>query len=165
MTTLFDSRNLNTLWAAIIAETLVRCGLKTAIICPGSRSAPLTIAFVQHPQIESIPILDERSASFFALGIAKQTHRPVVLICSSGTAGANFYPAVIEARETRVPLLVLTADPTEFLKQAQVQGATAIDGLEMLVQQGAAALKIWTGNSEVPVTTMRLALQRHLGLI
>ena len=110
VTTLFDSRNLNTLWASVIAETLVRCGLKTAIICPGSRSAPLTVAFVQHPQIETIPVLDERSASFFALGIAKRTHCPVVLICSSGTAGANFYPAVIEARESRVPLLVLTAD-------------------------------------------------------
>lgn len=61
--------------------------------------------------------------------------------------------------------LIYTPNPTEFLKQAQVQGATAIDGLEMLVQQGAAALKIWTGNSEVPVTTMRLALQRHLGLV
>jgi shikimate dehydrogenase len=60
--------------------------------------------------------------------------------------------------------LIYTPNPTEFLKQAQVQGTTAIDGLEMLVQQGAAALKIWTGNSEVPVTTMRLALQRHLGL-
>lgn len=61
--------------------------------------------------------------------------------------------------------LIYTPNPTEFLKQAQVQGAIAIDGLEMLVQQGAAALKIWTGNSEVPVTTMRLALQRHLGLV
>ena len=61
--------------------------------------------------------------------------------------------------------LIYTPNPTEFLKQAQVQGATAIDGLEMLVQQGAAALKIWTGNSEVPVTTMRLAVQRHLGLV
>ena len=61
--------------------------------------------------------------------------------------------------------LIYTPNPTEFLKQAKVQGATAIDGLEMLVQQGAAALKIWTGNSEVPVTTMRLALQRHLGLV
>ncbi len=61
--------------------------------------------------------------------------------------------------------LIYTPNPTEFLKQAQAQGAKAIDGLEMLVQQGAAALKIWTGNSEVPVTTMRLALQRHLGLV
>lgn len=105
-----DFRNLNTLWASIIAETLFRCGLKTAIVCPGSRSAPLAIAFAQHPSIEAIPVLDERSASFFALGIAKRTHRPVVLICTSGSAGANFYPAIIEARESRVPLLVLTAD-------------------------------------------------------
>ncbi len=105
-----DFRNLNTLWASILVETLYRCGLKTAIVCPGSRSAPLTVAFAQHPHIETIPILDERSASFFALGIAKQTHRPVVLVCTSGSAGANFYPAVIEARESRVPLLVLTAD-------------------------------------------------------
>jgi 2-succinyl-5-enolpyruvyl-6-hydroxy-3-cyclohexene-1-carboxylate synthase len=105
-----DFRNLNTLWASVLVETLVRCGLKTAIVCPGSRSAPLTVAFARHPEIEAIPVLDERSASFFALGIAKQTHRPVVLVCTSGTAGANFYPAVIEARESRVPLLVLTAD-------------------------------------------------------
>ncbi len=61
--------------------------------------------------------------------------------------------------------LIYTPNPTEFLNQAQAQGATAIDGLEMLVQQGAAALKIWTGKSEVPVTTMRLALQKHLGLV
>jgi 2-succinyl-5-enolpyruvyl-6-hydroxy-3-cyclohexene-1-carboxylate synthase len=117
VTTPFDSRNLNTLWASVIAETLVRCGLTTAIVCPGSRSAPLTIAFVQHPKIETIPVLDERSASFFALGIAKQTNHPVVLICSSGTAGANFYPAVIEARESRVPLLVLTADRPPELRE------------------------------------------------
>jgi 2-succinyl-5-enolpyruvyl-6-hydroxy-3-cyclohexene-1-carboxylate synthase len=105
-----DCRNLNTLWASVLVEALVRCGLKTAIVCPGSRSAPLTVAFARHPDIEAIPVLDERSASFFALGIAKQTYRPVVLVCTSGTAGANFYPAVIEARESRVPLLVLTAD-------------------------------------------------------
>ena len=61
--------------------------------------------------------------------------------------------------------LIYTPNPTEFLKQAQIQGAIAIDGLEMLVQQGAAALKIWTVNPEVPVKTMRVALQKHLGLI
>ena len=61
--------------------------------------------------------------------------------------------------------LIYTPNPTEFLNQAQAQGATAIDGLEMLVQQGAAALKIWTGKSEVPVATMRTALQKHLGLV
>jgi 2-succinyl-5-enolpyruvyl-6-hydroxy-3-cyclohexene-1-carboxylate synthase len=105
-----DFRTINTLWASVLAETLARLGLTTAVICPGSRSTPLAIAFAHHPTIEAIPVLDERSASFFALGVAKQTHRPVVLVCTSGTAGANFYPAVIEARESRVPLLVLTAD-------------------------------------------------------
>ncbi len=102
--------NTNAIWASVLAETLYRLGLTTAIICPGSRSTPLAIAFAQHPQIEAIPILDERSAAFFALGRARQTHLPVVLVCTSGTAGANFYPAVIEARESRVPLLVLTGD-------------------------------------------------------
>ncbi|BAS59445.1 2-succinyl-5-enolpyruvyl-6-hydroxy-3-cyclohexene -1-carboxylate synthase [Leptolyngbya boryana NIES-2135] len=105
-----DFRNINTLWASVLVETLARSGLKTAIICPGSRSTPLTVAFARHPDIEAIPILDERSASFFALGIARRTHQPVVLVCTSGSAGANFFPAVVEARESRVPLLVLTAD-------------------------------------------------------
>jgi 2-succinyl-5-enolpyruvyl-6-hydroxy-3-cyclohexene-1-carboxylate synthase len=104
-----DFRNINTLWASILVETLVRLGLKTAVISPGSRSTPLTIAFAQHPQIKTIPILDERSASFFALGIARKG-TPVALICTSGTAAANFYPAVIEATQSRVPLLILTAD-------------------------------------------------------
>ncbi|HAX90047.1 MAG TPA: 2-succinyl-5-enolpyruvyl-6-hydroxy-3-cyclohexene-1-carboxylic-acid synthase, partial [Cyanobacteria bacterium UBA11370] len=111
-----DFRNTNTVWASILATTLQRLGLTTAVICPGSRSTPLTVAFAQQSQaisekpIDAIPILDERSAAFFALGIARKTKLPVVLICTSGTAGANFYPAVIEARESRVPLLILTAD-------------------------------------------------------
>ena len=77
---------------------------------PGSRCAPLTFAFARHPQIEAIPVLDERSAAFFALGLAKQQHRPVVLVCTSGTAAANYLPAIVEAHESGVPLLVLTAD-------------------------------------------------------
>lgn len=105
-----DFRNLNTLWASVLTETLVRLGLRVAVVCPGSRSAPLAIALAQQSGLEAIPVLDERSAAFFALGLAKQTGRPVALVCTSGTAGANFYPAVIEARESRVPLLVLTAD-------------------------------------------------------
>jgi 2-succinyl-5-enolpyruvyl-6-hydroxy-3-cyclohexene-1-carboxylate synthase len=105
-----DFRNTNTLWASVLVETLVRLGLETAIVSPGSRSTPLTVALALHPQVEAIPILDERSAAFFGLGLAKHTGKPVVLVCTSGTAGANYYPAVIEARESRVPLLVLTAD-------------------------------------------------------
>jgi 2-succinyl-5-enolpyruvyl-6-hydroxy-3-cyclohexene-1-carboxylate synthase len=115
--TTIDSRNTNLLWTSVLVETLHRLGLETAVICPGSRSAPLTIAFAQHPAIAAIPILDERSASFFALGIAKRTGKAVALVCTSGTAGANFYPAVIEARESRVPLLVLTGDRPPELRE------------------------------------------------
>ncbi|MFP4121515.1 2-succinyl-5-enolpyruvyl-6-hydroxy-3-cyclohexene-1-carboxylic-acid synthase [Coleofasciculus sp.] len=107
---LIDFRNTNTVWASILVETLTRLGLTTAVLCPGSRSTPLTVAFAQHSKIEAIPILDERSAAFFALGVARKSGLPVALVCTSGTAGANFYPGIIEARESRVPLLILTAD-------------------------------------------------------
>lgn len=105
-----DFSNVNTVWASVLVETLQRLGLRTVVVCPGSRSAPLAVAFAQSQEIEAIPVLDERSAAFFALGLARQTHQPIALVCTSGTAGANFYPAMIEARESGVPLLVLTAD-------------------------------------------------------
>jgi len=105
-----DFRNTNALWGSVLAETLVRCGVTHAVVSPGSRSTPLTMALARHAAIEAVPVLDERSAAFFALGLAKRLHRPVVLVCTSGTAGANYYPAVIEAHESRVPLLIITAD-------------------------------------------------------
>ena len=105
-----DFRNTNTLWCSVLVETLVRLGLHRVVISPGSRSAPLTFAFARHPRVEAIPVLDERSAGFYALGLAKQSHRPVALVCTSGTAAANFLPAVVEAHESGVPLLVFTAD-------------------------------------------------------
>jgi 2-succinyl-5-enolpyruvyl-6-hydroxy-3-cyclohexene-1-carboxylate synthase len=105
-----DFRNLNALWAGVMAEVLARLGVRMAVISPGSRSTPLAFAFALHPGIEAIPVLDERSAAFFALGQAKRELLPVVLLCTSGTAGANYYPAVIEAREAGVPLIVITAD-------------------------------------------------------
>ncbi len=110
MSTDLDFRNVNSLWCSVLVETLARLGLRHAVISPGSRSAPLTFAFARHRRIEAIPMLDERSAAFFALGLAKQHHRPVALVCTSGTAAANFLPAVVEAHEAGVPLLVLTAD-------------------------------------------------------
>jgi 2-succinyl-5-enolpyruvyl-6-hydroxy-3-cyclohexene-1-carboxylate synthase len=107
---MLDFRTPNALWASVLVETLVRLGLQTAVISPGSRSTPLTLALAQHPTIDALPILDERSASFFALGRSRHSGRAVVLVCTSGTAGANYLPAVIEARESQVPLLILTAD-------------------------------------------------------
>jgi 2-succinyl-5-enolpyruvyl-6-hydroxy-3-cyclohexene-1-carboxylate synthase len=105
-----DARNLNSLWAGVLVATLARCGVRHAIVSPGSRSTPLVIAFAAHPEIEAIPVLDERSAAFFALGLAKQRLQPVALVCTSGTATANYFPAIIEAHASGVPLLVLTAD-------------------------------------------------------
>jgi 2-succinyl-5-enolpyruvyl-6-hydroxy-3-cyclohexene-1-carboxylate synthase len=105
-----DFRNTNAIWGSVFVETLARCGVRMAVISPGSRSTPLTMAFAANPQIEAIPVLDERSAAFFALGIAKRQKAPVALLCTSGTAGANYFPAVIEAQESGVPLLVITAD-------------------------------------------------------
>jgi 2-succinyl-5-enolpyruvyl-6-hydroxy-3-cyclohexene-1-carboxylate synthase len=117
-----DLRNTNALWASVLVETIARCGVGRAVICPGSRSSPLAIAFAAHPAVEAIPVLDERSAAFFALGLAKPRLEPVALVCTSGTAAANFYPAVIEAYESNVPLLVLTADrPPELRASASGQ--------------------------------------------
>ena len=124
-----DFRNTNTVWASVLAETLQRLGLTTAVICPGSRSAPLTIAFALNNKIETIPILDERSASFFALGIAQKSGLPTALICTSGTAAANFYPAIIEARESRIPLLIFTADRPPELRDCHA--GQAIDQVKI----------------------------------
>ncbi len=104
------SVNLNYAWACALVEHFVGLGGKQAVLCPGSRNTPLLLAFAQHPKLEALSALDERSAAFFALGLAKYSRRPVALVCTSGTAVANFYPAVIEAYKAHVPLLVLTAD-------------------------------------------------------
>lgn len=110
-----EFRNTNALWSAVFIQTLKNCGVRTAVISPGSRSTPLTAAAAETRRFETIPVLDERSAGFFALGLSKSTVRPTVLICTSGTAAANYLPAVVEARMSRTPLIVVTADrPPEF---------------------------------------------------
>jgi len=109
--------NVNMFWGGIIAEVLARLGVQYIVISPGSRSGPLAVGCANNKKLKAIPILDERSAGFFGLGLAKQTHRPVALICSSGTAAANFYPAIIEARMSKVPLIVLTADRPGELRE------------------------------------------------
>lgn len=91
-------------------DELVRCGLKELCFAPGSRSTPLALLLAERPEIRLYRHIDERSAAFFALGLAKASGRPVALLCTSGTAAANFLPAVVEAYYSRVPLVVLTAD-------------------------------------------------------
>jgi 2-succinyl-5-enolpyruvyl-6-hydroxy-3-cyclohexene-1-carboxylate synthase len=105
-----DFRNTNSLWCSVAAETLHRAGVRYAVISPGSRNTPLTMALVAHTGIATTPVLDERSAGFFALGIAKRTGLPVVVLCTSGSAGAHYLPAIIEAKESATPLIVITAD-------------------------------------------------------
>ena len=97
-------------FALALFEELARSGLRDVCVCPGSRSAPLAVAAATHGELRTWSHIDERSAAFFALGQAKATRAPVALICTSGTAAANFHPAVIEAYHSRVPLIVLTAD-------------------------------------------------------
>jgi 2-succinyl-5-enolpyruvyl-6-hydroxy-3-cyclohexene-1-carboxylate synthase len=103
-------------WATIFLRSLIKAGLKHIVISPGSRSTPLTMAAAVLPQLKKHVILDERSAAFFALGVGKATNNPAALICTSGTAVANYYPAVIEARMSGVPLLLLTADRPPHLR-------------------------------------------------
>ena len=104
-------------------DELIRADVRQAVVCPGSRSTPLAIALARRPEDMRIWLeLDERSAGFFALGLARTIGQPVALLCTSGTAAANFMPAVVEAHYSRVPLLVLTADrPPELLDNGAPQ--------------------------------------------
>lgn len=105
-----------------IAETCKKAGITHVVICPGSRSAPLVQAFAGDALFQCFSIIDERSAGYMALGMARQLARPVVLICTSGTASLNFFPAIAEAFYQKTPLLVLTADrPPELLNQQDGQ--------------------------------------------
>jgi 2-succinyl-5-enolpyruvyl-6-hydroxy-3-cyclohexene-1-carboxylate synthase len=105
-----DATNRNTALASAMVEELARCGVRRAVVSPGSRSTPLALALWRQPSIEVEVVLDERSAAFFALGTALASGIPAVALCTSGSAAAHFHPAVTEADEASVPLIVLTAD-------------------------------------------------------
>lgn len=105
-----------TRYTANFIDELVVNGLQDVVISPGSRSTPLAVLFAENEKIKDWIVIDERSAAYFALGIAQSKKRPVALVCTSGTAAANYYPAVVEAFYNRVPLIVLTADRPHELR-------------------------------------------------
>ncbi len=125
--------NVNLEWANVVAEELYRSGVRTICISPGSRSTPLVLAFAKLRKIvadlQVLVHIDERSAGFFALGLAKVSKKPVVLLCTSGTAAANYYPAIIEAFYSSVPIVILTADRPPELRDCGA-GQT-IDQIQM----------------------------------
>lgn len=124
-----EPTNANTALASAFAEELARCGLRHAVLSPGSRSTPLALALWREPAIEVTVIVDERSAAFFALGAAQASGTPVAILCTSGTAAANLHPAICEADHAAVPLLALTADRPPELRG--VGAGQAIDQLKL----------------------------------
>ncbi|XP_048503546.1 protein PHYLLO, chloroplastic isoform X4 [Beta vulgaris subsp. vulgaris] len=110
-----DCANINSVWASLIVEECSRLGLTYFCIAPGSRSSPLAVAASTHPHITCIACYDERSLAFHAIGYARGSQIPAVVITTSGTAVSNLFPAVVEASQDFVPLVLLTADrPSEL---------------------------------------------------
>lgn len=111
-----DPQNLAFYWSTLFVRTLFEEGVRDVLISPGSRSTPLTLAFSAHPGFNCRVVLDERSAAFMALGQAKASGKPSVLVCTSGTALANYYPAVQEATASGIPLIIASADRPPHLR-------------------------------------------------
>ena len=128
-----DPTNRNTALASALVEELARSGVRQAVLSPGSRSTPLALALAREREIELTVLVDERSAGFFALGAAQATGVPVPVLCTSGTAAANLHPAVCEADESAVPLIVLTAD-----RPPELRGIGAGQTIDQLKLYGSA---------------------------
>jgi 2-succinyl-5-enolpyruvyl-6-hydroxy-3-cyclohexene-1-carboxylate synthase len=147
--------NPSSAFGTVFADELARCGLAEAVVAPGSRSTPLAMAFYalerdgrpagpgRPGRVRLHVRIDERSASFTALGLAKASRRPVAVLCTSGTAAANFHPAVIEADECGVPLLVLTAD-----RPPELRATGASQTVDQVRLYGGAVR--WYAEAEVP---------------
>jgi 2-succinyl-5-enolpyruvyl-6-hydroxy-3-cyclohexene-1-carboxylate synthase len=139
--------NPATALASVLTDELRRCGLREVVLAPGSRSAPLALAFYEAsrsaPELRLHVRVDERSAAFLALGLAKASGRPAAVLCTSGTAAAHFHAAVIEADEAGVPLIVLTAD-----RPPELRGTGANQSIDQVKLYGGAVR--WFGETGVP---------------
>ena len=138
--------NPATAFATVLADELVRCGLREAVLAPGSRSTPLALALHDRAAAGDLRLhvrIDERSAAFTALGLAKAARRPAAVVCTSGTAAAHFHAAVIEADEAGVPLIVMTAD-----RPPELRGTGANQTIDQLKLYGGAVR--WFCETGVP---------------
>lgn len=122
-------RDALTSYLSAFVNEMVYSGIEDVVISPGSRSTPLAMMMAEHPKLNVYINVDERSAAFFALGMAKASGNPVAVLCTSGTAAANYYPAIVEAHYSRVPLIILTADRPHELRD--VGAPQAIDQIHM----------------------------------
>ncbi|MGH2906130.1 MAG: 2-succinyl-5-enolpyruvyl-6-hydroxy-3-cyclohexene-1-carboxylic-acid synthase [Solirubrobacterales bacterium] len=135
----------------VLIDEFVRAGVEHAVIAPGSRNAPIAYALSDRDELKTWSVLDERSAGFFALGIAKSSRRPVIVTCTSGSAAANLHPAVVEASHAGVPLIVLTADRPPELRD--VGAGQAIDQINLY--GSAARWFVEAGNHQLDESTLR----------
>lgn len=136
--------NPSTALGSVVVDELAALGIRRVVISPGSRSGPLSIAASQHPEIETRVCIDERSAAFVALGVAKSSGEPAAVMCTSGTAVANFLPAVIESDMSAAPLVVMTAD-----RPSAMHGI----GANQTIQQ-AGMFDLWArGSRSIPAPT------------
>lgn len=158
--------NASTMWAKAFVAALAAGGLQAVCVSPGSRSTPLALAFYNHPDITLHLLLDERSAGFFALGLALAGGQPVALLCTSGTAGANYFPAIIEAKMSEVPLLVLTTDrPPELrhsganqtIDQVKMFGDQVLWSVDMALPQHDAPSVAWRNLRRTAVRALATA--------
>ncbi|HBB48566.1 MAG TPA: 2-succinyl-5-enolpyruvyl-6-hydroxy-3-cyclohexene-1-carboxylate synthase, partial [Flavobacteriaceae bacterium] len=124
----------------LVAQHCQAAGIESVVISPGSRNAPLVMDFTAYDGFQCYSIVDERSAGFFALGLAQQSRRPVALVCTSGSAVVNYFPAITEAYYSQLPLVVISADRPEALidrgegqtiNQRNVFGTHVLDSIHL----------------------------------
>ncbi|AMO57281.1 2-succinyl-5-enolpyruvyl-6-hydroxy-3-cyclohexene-1-carboxylate synthase [Endozoicomonas montiporae CL-33] len=150
--------NLNSLWSALLLEELWRLGVEHVCIAPGSRSAPLTLAAAVHPHLQQHVHFDERGLAFFALGLAKSSGRPVAVITTSGTAVPNLYPAIVEARQSGVPLVIITADrPPELIDCGANQ---AIEQQDIFSGYPGATIRLPTPSLDIPANWLLTSIDQ-----
>jgi 2-succinyl-5-enolpyruvyl-6-hydroxy-3-cyclohexene-1-carboxylate synthase len=144
-----EEPNLNAVWGNLAVEELCRCGVDTFFVCPGSRSAPLAVAVARSRRARLTVVHDERGAGFMAVGYARATRRAAAVVTSSGTAVANLLPAVVEAANDKLPLLLLTADrPPELRDTGANQG---IDQVKIFASHARWFKDVPCPSREIPV--------------